>query len=245
MIAALTLLLIATAPAGQNDGLFVYGNGNSSIRRAANGVIIESGDTWMGTLTHSSSKVFEGTLVYAPDSGRLYAQGGDEDSSWVIRGECVDDKDSVACDVTAVALSDDTCQAHVSTAYWQPSKTGQEQQHFTIGGLTFAVDWGGTNMGYMVEVDVELHNSSHDDGEVDQQGTLQGIYDTSNDVMSLSWWNDRLCDGFVIQQQADCNVTGSGRMNCRGDADVWLNRLGTTTSLSFWGYDNMTTAKGI
>jgi len=239
MITALSLLLIAAAPAGSTDGLFTWGNGNGSVRRTAEGYLIVEDEVWKGALTSSDSKGVIGTILYSPDSGILYAHGGDTDTSWAIAGNCPDVNDWSTCQLDIVALGDDSCQAMVTSA----SLEGQDLQ---FDGLerSFKVEWGGVNLGWITLTSVDLHNSSHDDGDVDSQGTMFGMYDSETNVLSLSWWNDRLCDGFVIQQQADCSTTGSGRLQCRGDADVWVNRTSTTTSLSFWGYEHMTTVKG-
>ena len=95
--------------------------------------------------------------------------------------------------------------------------------------------------GHFVRVDVDVHASTSDRGEVDRQGALFGWFDPDTSTIALSWWNDDVCDGFVLQQDGDCTVAAGGRIRCSGDAAFYSTRTPLTTIV--WKY-GASTANG-
>ncbi len=241
MLATLALALITTASAG-SDGKFVWSNGNDAIRRSVAMSYVNTDELWNWNLYSSDDTDFEGTLLLDPDSGYMYGQGLGATTSWAFAGRCSDTGDSWECDIVGTGLDGDGCTELQTTAVLRGGTEGFDGE-LTIGKYAFKVEWGGSTVGFS-EAGLALHASSQDDGEVDDTGTMYGFYDTDGGTLHLSWWNDRLCDGFVIHQDAECSTNKSGRTKCEGDADLWLGSRSAATTVSFWGYDNMTTVKG-
>mgnify|MGYP006971710135 FL=1 len=250
----LTLTLPSPASAG-SDGRFVWSHGSDAIRRDAVGSWLDVGEVWTAVLSSDGSGTFEGVLAYAPEPGLLYIQGGTTTQSVVAVGLCAETEEGSECPLRMVSLSDDQCLDGTAMAYWQPSKTGKEQQYFSI---TVEKDWdtgsylldglwndaSGVAQGdTFFTVDLSRSSSSHDSGDMDDAVTMLGFLDV-DETAYLSAFGASMCDAWVLEQEAACSTNASGRLACRGDGELWLNRLGATYSLSFWGYDNMTTVKG-
>ncbi len=139
MLATLSLALTLANPASAgSDGRFVWSNGSDAIRRDSVGAWIDVGEVWTAVLGSDGSGTFEGVLAYAPDEGLLYIQGGSATSSLVAAGLCTDMGEESECDLCVVSFSDTQCESYQATAYWQPSKSGQEKQHFSV---TIDKDW--------------------------------------------------------------------------------------------------------
>jgi hypothetical protein len=123
-------------------------------------------------------------------------------------------------------------------AYWQPSKTGAEPAFLTVGGNSFFAELNGQ----FLPIKVKLTSTSDaSDEEMDLEITLEGIFDTGTDTMSLSWAGG---DSAMLQEAA-CSFDEEGGMSCVGAALMWDGHYGDGNAPSFWGYEHMTTVKGL
>jgi hypothetical protein len=243
---ALALALVLPASAG-SSGRYVWSQGSGAIRRDVSGSWLDLGGLQVRVLGSDGSGTFEGVMAYAADEGLMYIHGGTAAYSMVAVGLCADAEEGSVCQLRVVALSDEQCAEQILEVGWDPSDRDGDILIGTTRVMTEEIwnDASGVASGdFFFEARLSPATSSRDDGDVDPTATLFGFYDQTTDTAYLSGWGEDACSSWVVQQQAACSVNSSGRLACRGDADLWLGRLGATTGLSFWGYEHMTTVKG-
>lgn len=216
-------------------GHIIYTVGKKKVRRSV-----------LPTLTdHLVSFLPDGLLLGNAQSGRVasgyidgaagtfYFQGADDDLWWSLEGACEASLGALACEGTRIELPTGAgCTA--SPVSFELTFTGKGWSGCLDDGtdcVPLHIDPLTTDRGRRVSLAVDLHPSTADDGgALSYEGLLEGAVDVETGLLLLSWWNDTLCDGFVVQQLGDCTVTGSGRLNCAGWARAFDGNWESMTS---------------
>jgi hypothetical protein len=240
MLATLALAIVATATAtaAETSGEIVLYNGHSMLARAgASFELVDEGPVEAASVVASHDDSMVGTIVYAWETGRIYGQGSHSDGRWLLDGQCDEDD---ACTVELCSTSGTSVAAVVVAAGFVGDET------FEVGPLSFAVEWGGENLGYghgFVEqrIDAPAYLTGGEDGA----GLgLTGIMNIDTGELSVSWLP---ADGSLraaLLVEADCGVTDADYLVCSGESDLWREKTETVTTLGYWGYEHMTTVKG-
>jgi hypothetical protein len=262
MSALLTILVIAAASAETATDTMILDDGERRIELSSSASIVDEGETFLGTVVSDDDPSIEGELVWSPETGRLFAQGSSDDGGWVVDAQCKAFGEGYLCaadwgrigDPTWGRITESACigvvsgtsmacpnavdgQSGQALAYWQPSKTGAEPAFLTVGGQSFKCEVNGQ---FLPIKSVMSASNTYLDDVMQLEFTLQGFYDTETDTMRLSW----LGEAGVVLMESACELDGD-TVVCDGAALMWDGAYGDGHAPSFWGYEHMTTVKGL
>lgn len=232
-------LLCALLPLAQADpveGTLTVSNGGDRISRT---VTLEA-DSLTDYFFYESVYLGEGederTGSGVFDGGDLVVQGHDDDGWWYFDGACDLDGAVATCSGIGVILDNDadsctgvetTFELEENDGVWTGCVGDDECRLLTI-------DTNGAHSGLLVDLGLDVHASTKDDGTIlEYTATLEGLVDLETGALVLSWWNDRLCDGFFVFLDGGCSSTGSGKVQCDGTPQVWRSGLIYTDDTSY------------
>jgi hypothetical protein len=229
MSALLSILVIATASAADTSA-WVWDGGEREIQLPLSTTVVDAGETWLGSVSSDDDASVQGKLLWAPETGRLYAQGTSDKGGWALDAQCQAFGEGYLCasgwgrigdptwgrvteavhaadlseeiwnhasgvalweligEATDGGLGPESGVTGEALAYWQPSKSGKEQQ-FVVAGQSFRVEIDGVDAGHFMGVDLAASSSICDE-DLCLDTPLCGIYDSSAGTLSLSWYGD-------------------------------------------------------
>jgi hypothetical protein len=82
------ILAIAAASAETTASAWIWDENERTMQLNPTVFIADEGETWLGTLTSDDDPSVQGKLLWAPETGRLYAQGSSDQGAWVLDAQC-------------------------------------------------------------------------------------------------------------------------------------------------------------